>query len=127
MSSFAHITGETVDAVIVIDAATLTAANGWYCPSCGAHKPLSEWVETDEDTVEGTHKKGGTPLRKNYAGIGMKYDAVRDIFIPPKGSPKFTFFNEERGVWEHPTKKQPKDGFEWVWSEEDEDWVKRQT
>ena len=29
---------------------------------------------------------GGTPYRKNYAGLGYTYDAARDAFIPPKPS-----------------------------------------
>jgi hypothetical protein len=27
---------------------------------------------------------GGTPFRKNHAGIGMTYDEDRDAFIPKK-------------------------------------------
>jgi hypothetical protein len=30
------------------------------------------------------HLLGGTPLRKNYAGIGDTYDPDRDAFIPQK-------------------------------------------
>ena len=32
----------------------------------------------------GVHSLGGTPLRKNYAGIGYSYDRTKDAFIPPK-------------------------------------------
>lgn len=41
---------------------------------------------TSYNTVGGVHLGGGTPFRKNYAGIGYTYDAVRDAFIPPKPS-----------------------------------------
>lgn len=41
------------------------------------------WVQTSYNTHGGVHLLGGTPLRKNYAGIGYTYDAVRDAFIPP--------------------------------------------
>ena len=44
----------------------------------------SSWVQTSYNTYGGVHANGGTPLRKNYAGIGFTYDSVRDAFIPPK-------------------------------------------
>ncbi len=43
-----------------------------------------QWVKTSYNTIGGVHQLGGTPLRKNYAGIGYTYDEVRDAFIPPK-------------------------------------------
>ena len=39
---------------------------------------------TSYNTVGNVHSNGGTPFRKNYAGIGYTYDANRDAFIPPK-------------------------------------------
>jgi hypothetical protein len=42
------------------------------------------WIKTSYNTQGGIHAKGGTPLRKNYAGIGFTYDEQRDAFIPPK-------------------------------------------
>jgi len=39
---------------------------------------------TSYNTVANTHKLGGTPFRKNYAGVGYTYDAVRNAFIPPQ-------------------------------------------
>jgi len=44
----------------------------------------SSWVQTSYNTHGGVHTNGGTPLRKNYAGIGYTYDPARDAFIPPK-------------------------------------------
>ena len=43
-----------------------------------------EWMQTSYNTQGGVHLLGGTPLRKNYAGIGYTYDAERDAFIAPK-------------------------------------------
>ncbi len=45
---------------------------------------------TSYNTFGGVHKAGGTPFRKNYAGIGYTYDDVRDAFIPPKPTPDAT-------------------------------------
>jgi hypothetical protein len=39
---------------------------------------------TSYNTHGGVHSGGGTPFRKNYAGIGYTYDEERDAFIPPK-------------------------------------------
>ena len=32
------------------------------------------WKQTSYNTYGGEHTLGGTPFRKNYAGIGFKYD-----------------------------------------------------
>jgi hypothetical protein len=37
-------------------------------------------------------------IRKNYAGIGFTYDAVRDAFIPPKPD-NATGFDEDTCQW----------------------------
>ena len=44
------------------------------------------WKQTSYNTKGGKHLEGGTPFRKNYAGIGYKYEEERDAFIPPKPS-----------------------------------------
>ncbi len=41
------------------------------------------WIKTSYNTINGEHINGGTPLRKNYAGIGYTYDPVLDEFNPP--------------------------------------------
>jgi len=42
------------------------------------------WIQTSYNTYGNQHSQGGTPLRGNYAGIVYTYDAVNDVFIPPK-------------------------------------------
>ena len=44
------------------------------------------WIQTSYNTHGGVHSEGGTPIRKNFAGIGYVYDAVRDAFYQPKPS-----------------------------------------
>lgn len=44
------------------------------------------WIKTSYNTAGGVHLDGGTPLRKNYAGIGYTYDEGRDAFIRPKNN-----------------------------------------
>lgn len=57
---------------------------------------------TSYNTVCGQHRDGGTPFRKNYAGIGFTYDAVRDAFIAPKPTPE-SVLNETTCCWEEPS------------------------
>jgi hypothetical protein len=61
-----------------------------------------EWIQTSYNTKGGIHLLGGTPLRKNFAGIGFTYDKDRDAFIPPKPYNSWTL-NEDTCDWEPPT------------------------
>jgi hypothetical protein len=58
-----------------------------------------QWVQTSYNTYGGVHANGGTPLRKNYAGVGMTYDAGRDAFIAPKPDGNYVL-NEDTCLWE---------------------------
>jgi hypothetical protein len=60
------------------------------------------WKQTSYNTCGGVHNNGGTPLRKNFAGIGYTYDEDRDAFIPPKPYSSW-LLNEESCQWESPT------------------------
>ena len=42
------------------------------------------WKQTSYNTVGNEHKLGGTPFRKNHAGIGYTYDSSKDAFISPQ-------------------------------------------
>jgi hypothetical protein len=42
------------------------------------------WIQTSYNTQAGQHTAGGTPLRKNFAGIGYLYDPEADAFYPPQ-------------------------------------------
>jgi hypothetical protein len=46
--------------------------------------PAQMWIQTSYNTVGGTHRNGGTPLRGNYAGIGYTWDEDDQIFWPKK-------------------------------------------
>jgi hypothetical protein len=79
-----------------------------------------KWVQTSYNTHGGVHSLGGTPLRKNFAGIGYTYDQVRDAFIPPKPYPSY-ILNEDTCHWEAPV-AYPTDGQEYKWNEETTTW-----
>jgi hypothetical protein len=76
---------------------------------------------TSYNTQGGVHSEGGTPFRKNYAGIGYSYDEARDAFIPPKPFASW-LLNEESCLWEAPA-PHPADGGFYNWNEEDQEWV----
>ena len=80
-----------------------------------------QWIQTSYNTRGGVHTLGGTPLRKNYAGIGFTYDAARDAFIPPKPYASWTL-NEDSCLWEAPV-AYPDDGEDYVWDEATTAWV----
>jgi hypothetical protein len=78
------------------------------------------WVQTSYNTRGGVHRLDGTPLRKNYAGIGFTYDQDRDAFIPQKDFPSWTL-DETTCLWEAPT-AYPDDGERYTWNEETTSW-----
>lgn len=66
------------------------------------------WVKTSFNTRGGKHydpethqEDDGTPLRKNFAGIGFKYDPNRDAFIPPRAYTSWVL-DEDTCWWNAP-------------------------
>jgi len=78
------------------------------------------WKQTSYNTHGGEHLLDGTPFRKNFAGIGFKYDQTRDAFIPPKPYPSWTL-NETTCLWEAPV-AYPTDGQRYTWNEINQTW-----
>ena len=80
-----------------------------------------EWIQTSYNTYGGQHKLGGTPLRKNYAGIGFTYDRQRDAFIPPQPYPSW-ILDDSTCLWNPPVAL-PTDGKAYKWDEQTQSWV----
>jgi hypothetical protein len=112
MAHFAKVENGIVTQVIVIDQETLNTGH-WGDPA--------SWIQTSYNTQGGVHSQGGTPLRKNYAGIGYTYDSGRDAFIPPKTYASWVL-NETTCQWGAPT-AMPTDGKNYQWRESDTSWV----
>lgn len=112
MSHFAKIEDGIVTQVIVVEQDVIDT---------GLFGDPSLWVQTSYNTRGGVHITGGTPLRKNYAGIGFTYDATRDAFIPPKPFPSWVL-NETTCLWDAPVAI-PTDGKIYDWNEEIVNWA----
>ena len=78
------------------------------------------YKQTSYNTHGGVHSNGGTPFRKNYAGIGYTYDEQRDAFIPPKPYASWVL-NESACLWDAPV-AMPTDGI-YSWDEDTTSWV----
>ena len=87
----------------------LTKLTGW-----------SIWVQTSYNTIGGVHNNGGTPLRKNYSGIGYTYDEDRDAFIPKKPYNSW-ILNETTCLWEAPVAL-PDTENRYNWNEINQNW-----
>ena len=79
-----------------------------------------EWIQTSYNTKRGVHLNGGTPLRKNYAGVGYTYDSTRDAFYSPKPFNSWTL-DESSCTWEPPIER-PNDENMYYWDEENRQW-----
>ena len=79
-----------------------------------------EWIQTSYNTHGGEHTLGGTPLRKNFAGIGYTYDKEKDAFIPPQPFASWKL-NETTCLWEAPV-AMPEDGH-YIWNENITNWT----
>jgi hypothetical protein len=88
-----------------------------------------EWIQASYNTYGGVHYQPNseTPsedqskaLRKNFPGIGWKYDKEKDAFIPLQPYPSWTL-NEETCLWECPV-PYPVDDKQYTWNETDQQW-----
>ena len=111
MSHFAKVIDGIVTEVLVIEQDVIDT---------GLFGDPALFVQTSYNTRGGQHPEG-RPLRKNYAGIGYTYDAVRDAFIPPQPFASWAL-NEDTCLWECPI-AYPDDGKVYIWDEDTMSWV----
>ena len=97
------------------------------------------WVQTSYNVRGGVYYDNETGLpvgnqakviaaqdgrqRKNYAGIGYRYDKERDAFIPPTPFPSWKL-NEDTCLWNPPI-PYPQDNKEYIWNETAQEWTYR--
>ena len=115
MAHFAKIdSNNIVTQVIVIDNKDTADANGVEKEYIGA--------AFCERLFGGTWKQtsyNGT-IRKNYAGIGYKYQADIDAFVAPKPYASWTL--DTNAQWQAPT-AMPTDGGMYSWDEATTSWI----
>jgi hypothetical protein len=127
MASFAKIENNIVITVISVVNEVLKDSNGIEQEQLGIQflKTLygqdTNWKQTSYNTVGGIHSLGGTPFRKNHAGIGYTYDQQKDAFIPQKPYNSW-ILNETTCNWEAPI-AYPTDGQRYSWNEENQNWT----
>lgn len=115
MAHFARINenNEVVE-VVVVDNKILNDVNGVENEAQGVTflKKLTDgdWVQTSYNAS----------FRKNYAGIGFKYDKKLDAFVPPKPYESW-LLDEATATWHSPV-AYPKDGGGYVWDEKTGSW-----
>ena len=87
------------------------------------------WKKTSYNTFNGQHKDGKTPLRGNYAGVGMIYDEDNDIFISKKPYASW-ILDVPTASWKSPIGDAPalsddeKETHIYVWNESGQSWDK---
>ena len=77
------------------------------------------------NTSGGTHRLGGEPLRKNYAGIGYLYMKDIDAFVPPKPFNSW-ILEPNTGAWIAPVPR-PDDGKYYIWNENLITWIESES
>jgi hypothetical protein len=85
MSHFAKVENNIVTQVIVAEQDVIDS---------GLFGDPKSFIQTSYNTHNGVHALGGTPLRKNFAGIGYYYDNVADEFLPPNETPEVVAVTE---------------------------------
>jgi hypothetical protein len=106
--------------VIVVDNNELLDDNGNESEAKGVSfckdlfGPETQWMQTSYNAT----------FRKNYAAIGGVYDPVFDIFIPPKPFDLWKY-DYENNEWVAPIPEpEPVEGYTWLWSSVNQEWVK---
>ena len=117
MAHFAKLENGVVAQVIVVGNKDTASADGTekeYIGAAFCERLLGgEWKQT---SYNGN-------IRKNYAGIGYTFDAVRDAFIAPQPYPSW-ILNEQTCQWKAPV-SMPADGKMYSWDEATLNWIER--
>jgi hypothetical protein len=114
MSHFARVENGLVTQVIVAEQDFINT---------GLVGEPAQWIQTSYNTFAGEHRLGGTPLRKNYAGLGYTYNSEIDAFIPPKPFPSW-ILDENTCQWNPPIAMPTSEStsISYTWNEETQNW-----
>ena len=114
MAHFAKLENNIVTQVIVVSNQDILDENGQENEQKG--------IDFCSNLLGGTWKQTSyhARIRKNYAGIGYKYDATLDAFIPPQPYASWTL-DEATAQWKAPV-DMPTDGKNYTWNETTKSW-----
>ena len=82
------------------------------------------WIQTSYNTIGGQHINGGTPLRKNYAGIGYTYDSIKEAFYAPRPFPSWVL-DDTTALWKAPVAMPIAEGKMYYWDEPSLSWIEQ--
>lgn len=125
MAHFAKIdSNNIVEEIIVVNNAVLLDGDGVEQEQLGIDflsnlTGHANWKQTSYNTISGQHTDGGTPLRKNFAKIGMIYDATKNAFYESQDYPSWVL-NDTTCIWEAPIARPSDDSHEtpYTWNED---------
>jgi hypothetical protein len=129
MASFAKLNSENIVITVVsVVNEVITDSNGVEQEQLGINflktlynEPNAIWKQTSYNTIGGVHSLGGTPFRKNHAGIGYTYNETKDAFISQKPFNSW-ILNETTCLWNAPV-AYPNDEQRYSWNEETLNWT----
>jgi hypothetical protein len=117
VAHFAQTENNIVTKVIVVDNKDTSNAEGVEIEQIGidfcSNLLGGTWIQTSYNGK----------IRKNYAGIGYKYDPILDAFIPPQPYSSWVL-DESTAQWEAPV-LYPIDGKMYSWDEATQNWLER--
>ena len=121
MASFAKLgIGNKVEQVLVVHNNVATSEQAGVEFLQNLYGSRDTWIQTSYNTYGGVHTLGGTPFRKNFAGVEYTYDQTRDAFISPKPYASW-ILNETTCLWGAPVSK-PDDNKKYEWNETTTSW-----
>ena len=117
MAHFAQTENNIVTKVIVVSNQDILDDNGQESEQKGidfcSNLLGGTWIQTSYNGK----------IRKNYAGIGYKYDPILDAFISPQPFASWTL-DESTAQWKAPI-LYPTDGKMYVWDEATQNWLEQ--
>lgn len=115
MAHFAQTENNIVTKVIVVSNQDILDENGQESEQKGidfcSNLLGGTWIQTSYNGK----------IRKNYAGIGYKYDATLDAFIPPQPFASWVL-DESTAQWKAPVDR-PTDDKMYIWDENTTSWI----
>jgi hypothetical protein len=107
MAHYAQINDNIVQQVLVMD-------NEWTDQEC------QDWLTANVSTDDWVQTSYNNNIRKQFAGIGFTFDAVKDKFIQPQPYASWSLDSDDD--WQPPTAR-PDDDKMYEWDEDSLAWI----